>query len=80
MAFLDPEQFQCVNLLIVFNTRIIAVNHEVEWPPRSSYLTPSDFFLFGYLKSTVYFNFNSNTQCLMEKIFNEAQLLKEDQD
>ena len=27
----------------VFNTHIIAVNHEVEWPPRSPDLTPCDF-------------------------------------
>ena len=39
------------SLTDVFNTRIIAVNHEVEWPPRSPDLTPCDFFLWRYLKS-----------------------------
>lgn len=62
----------------VFNTRIIAVNHEVEWPPRSPDLTPCDFFLWGYLKSKVYSTPPANAQELREKIFNEAQLLKED--
>ena len=53
----------------VFNTLIIAVNHEVEWPPRSD-LIPSDFFLFGYLKSKVHSTPPANTQGLMEEIFN----------
>ena len=28
-----------------FNDRIIALNHPIEWPPRSPDLTPCDFFL-----------------------------------
>ena len=41
-------------------------------------ITLRDFFLLRYLESTVYFTFPANTQGLMEKIFNEAQVLKED--
>ena len=33
---------------------MVALNHSVEWPPRSPDLTPLDFFLWGYLKSKVY--------------------------
>ena len=38
----------------VFGNRIIGLGHAVEWPPRSSDLTPYDFFLWGYLKNKVY--------------------------
>ena len=41
-------------------------------------LAPCDLFLWGYLKSKVYSTPPANTQGLMEKIFNEEQLLKED--
>ena len=37
----------------VFTDRIIALNHTIEWPPRSPDLTPCDFFLWGHLKSKV---------------------------
>ena len=33
----------------VFGNRIIALNHNNEWPPRSPDLTPCDFFLLGHL-------------------------------
>ena len=38
----------------LFNIRIIALNHPVEWPARSPDLTPCDFFLWGHLKGLVY--------------------------
>ncbi|GFY76899.1 putative DD41D transposase [Trichonephila inaurata madagascariensis] len=31
-------------------------NGTVDWPPRSCYLTPLDFYLWGYVKSLVYAN------------------------
>ena len=34
--------------------RVIALNHEIEWPPRSPDLTPCDFFLWGHLKDKIY--------------------------
>ena len=37
----------------VFGHRVIALHHDVEWPPRSPDLT-CDFFLWGYLKSKVF--------------------------
>ena len=38
----------------LFGNRVIALHHDVEWPPRSPDLTPCDFFLWGYLKNKVY--------------------------
>ena len=37
-----------------FKTRVISKNGAVGWPPRSPDLTVPDFFLWGFLKSTVY--------------------------
>lgn len=63
-----------------FNNRIIALNHPIEWPPRSPDLTPCDFFLWGHLKSKVYFSPPENTDDLRERIVNEVNLLKENPD
>ena len=38
----------------LFGNRVIALGHNVEWPPRSPDLTPCDFFLWGYLKGKVF--------------------------
>ncbi|CAH2006857.1 unnamed protein product [Acanthoscelides obtectus] len=38
----------------VFDHRIIGGNGTIKWPPRSPDLAPNDFFLWGYVKSTVY--------------------------
>jgi len=37
-----------------FEGRVVALHHEIEWPPRSPDLTPLDFFLWGYLKQNVF--------------------------
>ena len=55
----------------LFTDRIIALNHTIEWPPRSEDLTPCDFFLWGHLKSKVYFSPPENTDDLKERIVNE---------
>ena len=60
----------------VFNNGIIALNHAIEWPPRSPDLTPCDFFLWGHLKSKVYSTSPANTEDLKEGISHEANLLK----
>ena len=41
-------------LIHLFNMRVIALNHEIKWPPRSPDLTPCDFFLWGHLKDNIY--------------------------
>ncbi|WP_215898144.1 hypothetical protein, partial [Acinetobacter baumannii] len=40
-------------LVGIFRQRLIALGHEVEWPPSPD-LTPMGFFPFGYLKIKVY--------------------------
>lgn len=40
----------------VFPNRWIGRRGAIEWPPRSPDMTPLDYFLWGYLKSKVYFN------------------------
>jgi hypothetical protein len=42
-----------VHLRELFGDRVIALNHDVEWVPRTLNLTPCDFFLWGYLKNKV---------------------------
>ncbi|GFU37073.1 uncharacterized protein TNCV_1554801 [Trichonephila clavipes] len=37
-----------------FGDRLISRFGPVNWPPRSCYLTPLDYFLWGYVKSLVY--------------------------
>ncbi|GFS83269.1 uncharacterized protein TNCV_600171 [Trichonephila clavipes] len=37
-----------------FSDRLISRFGPVNWPPRSCYLTPLDYFLWGYVKSLVY--------------------------
>lgn len=63
-----------------FNNRIVALNQPIEWPPRSPDLTPCDFFLWGHLKSKVYFSPPENTDDLRNRIVNEVNLLKENPD
>ena len=61
-----------------FGRIIIALNHPIEWPPRSPDLTPCDFFLWGYVKSKVYFPAPATMEQLMERIRHEADELRRD--
>ena len=38
----------------MFPEHVISLRGDIGWPPRSPDLTPSDFFLWGYLKAKVY--------------------------
>ena len=60
----------------LFGNRVIALNHDVEWPPRSPDLTPCDFFLWGYLKDRVYRTPPMNLQDLRDRIEQEVDLLR----
>lgn len=62
----------------LFGERIVALNHAVEWPPRSPDLTPLDFFLWGYLKSKVYVTPPANLDDLEMRIRNEMDILRQD--
>ncbi|XP_054283494.1 uncharacterized protein LOC129000557 [Macrosteles quadrilineatus] len=37
-----------------FGERIISFRRSVNWPPRSCDIAPTDFFLWGYVKSQIY--------------------------
>src|SRR6476661_390930 len=40
----------------IFNGLVISRGGDVNWPPRSCYLTPLCFFLWGFLKKKMYVN------------------------
>lgn len=56
-----------------FPQRWIGRRGPVEWPARSPDLNPLDFFLWGYLKSKVYFNRPGNIPQLQDRIRQEIQ-------
>ena len=64
----------------LFGERVVALNHPVEWPPRSPDLTPLDFFLWGYLKAKVYLTPPANLADLQERIQNEMDRLRQDRE
>ncbi|XP_033745047.1 uncharacterized protein LOC117330676 [Pecten maximus] len=45
-----------------FGNRLISLRTDIEWPPHSPDLNPSDFYLWGYLKDRVYIPPPSNLQ------------------
>ena len=51
--------------------RVIALQHNVEWPPCSPDLTPCDFFLWGYLKNKVFTTPSENIDDLRQRIIEE---------
>ena len=61
-----------------FRQHIIALNHPVEWPPRSPDLTPCDYFLWGHLKNKVYVTPPTDIDDLTQRITENAELLKRD--
>ena len=61
---------------LLIGQRVIALHHNVEWPPRSPDLTPCDFFLWGYLKSKVYTSPPVDLADLQNRIRNEVEALR----
>lgn len=61
-----------------FPERWIGRRGPIEWPPRSPDLTPLDFFLWGYLKSKVYFNRPNNLEELRQRIRAEVNQINPD--
>lgn len=57
----------------IFPNRWIGRRGPVEWPARSPDLTPLDYFLWGYLKSKVYFNRPPNIDALKNRIRDEIR-------
>ena len=73
-----PHQTVAVStwMIEVFGRKIIALNHPIEWPPRSPDLTPCDFFLWGYLKSRVYQTPPNDLIDLRDRIVREAEAIR----
>lgn len=61
-----------------FPGRWIGRRGTIEWPARSPDLTPLDFFLWGYLKSKVYFNKPLNVENLKIRIRTEIENITPD--
>lgn len=59
----------------IFPGRWIGRRGPIEWPARSPDLTPLDYFLWGYLKSKVYFNRPNSIEVLKERIRNEIRAI-----
>jgi hypothetical protein len=59
------------------NNRVVGLDHDVEWPPRSPDWTPCDFFLWGYLKDKVFSTPPQNIQDLRQKIIEQFNALRE---
>lgn len=57
----------------IFPNRWIGRRGPYEWPARSPDLTPLDYFLWGYLKSKVYFNRPPNIDALKNRIRDEIR-------
>ena len=64
----------------LFGNRVIALNEEVEWPPRSLDLTPLDFFLWGHLKSRIFSSPPANIEELRRRIVEETDVVRQDGD
>ena len=59
-----------------FRNRIIALHHDIEWPPRSPDLTPCDYFLWGYVKSKLFVAPPESVDDLKRKINDELEAVK----
>jgi hypothetical protein len=57
--------------------RVIALQHNVEWPPRSPDLTPCDFFLWGSIKNKVFTTPPENIDVLRQRIIEEFNDLRQ---
>ena len=60
----------------LFGHQVVTLNREVEWPQRSPELTPSDFFLWGYLNQRVYVRPPTDIITLRQKITEEFNAIK----
>jgi len=56
-----------------FGDRIISLQTETIWPPRSCDLTPCDFFLWPHLKNSIYSTPVVDLQDLQQRITNKIE-------
>ncbi len=64
----------------LFGNRVIALHHDIPWPPRSPDLSPCDFFLWGYLKGKVFTSPPDSIHQLRDRIVQAVDNLRQDQD
>ena len=62
----------------LFQDKIVAMNHPVEWPPRSPDLTPCDYFLWGFLKGKVFVTPPRDLGDLRARIVEAVDALRQD--
>ena len=62
------NEFMLPKKRTVFENRIISRNSDVNWPPRSCYLTPLDYFLWGAVKDKCYANYPETIEALKYEI------------
>ena len=60
-------------LMEMFQNRVIALHHDIEWPARSPDLTPCDFFLWGYIKCKVFATPPATVEVLKQRIREEFE-------
>lgn len=56
-----------------FDHRIISQNMPIVWPPRSCDLTPCDFFLWPYLKNSIFATPVGDMEALKDRISNKIE-------
>lgn len=77
-AHINLESINEVRKVFKDKGRLISINGDQEWPPRSPDLTPLDFWLWFYLKSKVYVNNLTDLDQLKQNINKEIRLINED--
>ena len=55
-----------------FDRRIISINADIQFPPRSPCLTIVDYFVFPYLKNRIFRTPVANLQALQQRIVDEC--------
>ena len=64
----------------MFIEHVIGLGFDMEWPPRSPYLTPSENLLWGYLKNKVFATPHANVAEMTERIRVETDNLRQNCD
>ena len=59
-----------------FPNRWLGRGGPVTWPPRSPYLTPLDFYLWGHMKALVYESKVDSRAAMRDRIFAAAELIR----
>ena len=61
---------------ILFPNRVVGLSNRQERPPKTPYLTPLKFFLWGYMTQKVYQTASANLTDILNRIAWEVQVLR----